>query len=698
MAKRKLILVGLVLAYLVIVGGFSPGTGDSALSSGSALVACTMDAKICPDGSAVGRTGPNCEFAPCPEDSTSSGGGQTEIANPASVKCIREGGKLAIKEADGGQIGICHFPDGTSCEEWAYYRGECGTNSGGEISLPTTLIQPIDSACARIALLRQELAKYRELVSLTENELSSRGYSLEKLKLIISEKEKLVREKISECPESSETGGTSTSSSGGSGQGVLQSGDGCLEIQNRIQKYKEILLLNDELLSEKGLAREKIKALLDAEAGKYSACLGANRATETLPAVPVLTPCGEAKGLSENVLYYKKLLSLTDEELAEKGLERALVQKKFEQADATHNNAVSNCVVTKAEPISSEAVPIGPCEQVRLVEQKILYYKKLLGLTDSELAERVKEYTRENLKANLESLEKTYAEFVRKCRAASGETRAQPCVPSQEKMREYEGLSEKLKAANANGDKALAEEIMQEIRAVKAEIAASNSCAQEISAAAIAKPTAVENSQEISSYYKNKLATVMSSASGVDSQISSLKELRTEIDKMIEALLKRKESVDAEELSGLATVEISEDGMKVNNKVVESLVSNEIVTRINNREMKVLKGASGVSLDDGSEIKPDVGEPVIVEDGKVNIGGNELKILPGELGTLIGFAPDSVELGSEDGKLVYVARMNEKRKLFWIIPVQVEKTEKIDAENGESLGESMPWWSALASR
>ncbi len=29
-------------------------------------VACTMDAKICPDGTGVGRTGPNCEFAPCP--------------------------------------------------------------------------------------------------------------------------------------------------------------------------------------------------------------------------------------------------------------------------------------------------------------------------------------------------------------------------------------------------------------------------------------------------------------------------------------------------------------------------------------------------------------------------------------------------------------------------------------------------------
>lgn len=28
--------------------------------------ACTQEAKLCPDGSAVGRSGPNCEFAACP--------------------------------------------------------------------------------------------------------------------------------------------------------------------------------------------------------------------------------------------------------------------------------------------------------------------------------------------------------------------------------------------------------------------------------------------------------------------------------------------------------------------------------------------------------------------------------------------------------------------------------------------------------
>lgn len=35
--------------------GFEPG-----------LVACPMDARICPDGTTVGRQGPNCEFTKCP--------------------------------------------------------------------------------------------------------------------------------------------------------------------------------------------------------------------------------------------------------------------------------------------------------------------------------------------------------------------------------------------------------------------------------------------------------------------------------------------------------------------------------------------------------------------------------------------------------------------------------------------------------
>ena len=31
-------------------------------------VACTMDSKVCPDGTVVGRVPPTCEFAPCPDE------------------------------------------------------------------------------------------------------------------------------------------------------------------------------------------------------------------------------------------------------------------------------------------------------------------------------------------------------------------------------------------------------------------------------------------------------------------------------------------------------------------------------------------------------------------------------------------------------------------------------------------------------
>jgi putative hemolysin len=52
---------------------------------------------------------------------------QANMPNPASVYCEQHGNKLKIHTAaDGSQSGVCVFPDGSSCDEWAYYRGECG--------------------------------------------------------------------------------------------------------------------------------------------------------------------------------------------------------------------------------------------------------------------------------------------------------------------------------------------------------------------------------------------------------------------------------------------------------------------------------------------------------------------------------------------------------------------------------------------
>jgi len=60
-------------------------------------------------------------------DSTATNIPQAGIPNPASVYCEQQGNKHEIQMAsDGSQPGICVFPDGSTCEEWAYYQGECG--------------------------------------------------------------------------------------------------------------------------------------------------------------------------------------------------------------------------------------------------------------------------------------------------------------------------------------------------------------------------------------------------------------------------------------------------------------------------------------------------------------------------------------------------------------------------------------------
>ena len=48
------------------------------------------------------------------------------IANPASVFCVDNGGRLDMRtDATGGQFGVCVFDNNTECEEWMYFRGQC---------------------------------------------------------------------------------------------------------------------------------------------------------------------------------------------------------------------------------------------------------------------------------------------------------------------------------------------------------------------------------------------------------------------------------------------------------------------------------------------------------------------------------------------------------------------------------------------
>ncbi len=47
------------------------------------------------------------------------------LPNPASQFCLQNGGQLDIRETAAGQYGVCLFADGSECDEWSFFRGEC---------------------------------------------------------------------------------------------------------------------------------------------------------------------------------------------------------------------------------------------------------------------------------------------------------------------------------------------------------------------------------------------------------------------------------------------------------------------------------------------------------------------------------------------------------------------------------------------
>lgn len=61
MIKNLAIAIGGLILLSVIFAFVTPS-----LPNNNPGMQCTAEAKICPDGTAVGRTGPQCEFADCP--------------------------------------------------------------------------------------------------------------------------------------------------------------------------------------------------------------------------------------------------------------------------------------------------------------------------------------------------------------------------------------------------------------------------------------------------------------------------------------------------------------------------------------------------------------------------------------------------------------------------------------------------------
>ena len=67
-----------------------------------------------------------CTLLSAPVRSSEPEPGEAGLPNPASAYCEEQGGQVEIRtDAGGGQYGVCIFADGSECDEWAFYRGEC---------------------------------------------------------------------------------------------------------------------------------------------------------------------------------------------------------------------------------------------------------------------------------------------------------------------------------------------------------------------------------------------------------------------------------------------------------------------------------------------------------------------------------------------------------------------------------------------
>lgn len=72
-----------------------------------------------------------------------TGTDEVSLANPAAVYCEKQGYRVEVRtDVEGNQYGVCIFSDGSECDEWAYFRGEC--SPAGQS--PTTENKAVEAA------------------------------------------------------------------------------------------------------------------------------------------------------------------------------------------------------------------------------------------------------------------------------------------------------------------------------------------------------------------------------------------------------------------------------------------------------------------------------------------------------------------------------------------------------------------------
>ena len=109
------ILIALVI--IVLLTSLLAGTYFLGKNSKTGEKACTQEAKLCPDGSYVGRTGPNCEFSTCPTPQDQTGNPNLTPGEPKETRVMKTYVSQKLKDIGFSGYTLKHGEDWTEKSE-----------------------------------------------------------------------------------------------------------------------------------------------------------------------------------------------------------------------------------------------------------------------------------------------------------------------------------------------------------------------------------------------------------------------------------------------------------------------------------------------------------------------------------------------------------------------------------------------------
>ncbi len=154
--KRMMMILPAALALALLAGACGDDAEEESGLPNPASAYCeeqggTVDIRTDDDGNQFGvcvfDDGSECDEWAFYRGECSPGdslAGETGIANPASVYCVEQGGTLDLES------GMCTFPDGSQCEEWAFYRGECAPGEATQGLGGVGLANPASAYCIEL--------------------------------------------------------------------------------------------------------------------------------------------------------------------------------------------------------------------------------------------------------------------------------------------------------------------------------------------------------------------------------------------------------------------------------------------------------------------------------------------------------------------------------------------------------------------